>query len=76
MFVNNKPDTWPLLLTLKQVQAITGFGKGKALNLIKSRELPMVKLRGSYIINRDTMINWLQQFEGKGSGRRKNVKNE
>lgn len=62
MFDKNNPETWPVLLNLRQVQAIVGIGKGKALAMIKSGNLPMTKLRGSYVINHNDLFNWLQNY--------------
>lgn len=65
MFISNNSDTWPLLLKREDVQKITGFSKGKVLKLIQDGNLPMVRLRGGYVINRDAMIKWLAQFKGE-----------
>lgn len=65
MFQKNNPDTWPILLNLKEVQTITGIGKNKALIMIASGELPMIKLRGRYVISRKGLVAWLQQYDGQ-----------
>lgn len=68
MLVTNDPDTWPLLLYFKHVMAITGIGKNKALSMIQSGELPMIKLRGQYVISRKGMLTWLEQYGGQTPG--------
>ena len=65
MFKINDPETWPVLLNLKNVMAITCIGKSKALALVQSGELPMTKLRGRYVISRDGFLTWLSRYDNK-----------
>ncbi len=53
-------STWPYILTInKHLGPITGTSKPKLLDMAKTGELPMKKMRGRWIIGKDTFLNWL-----------------
>ncbi|WP_041427578.1 helix-turn-helix domain-containing protein [Syntrophomonas wolfei] len=55
-------DKWPILLNFNDVRRITGFSKYKILKMINAGELPMIKVRGQYVINKVTLIKWLKEM--------------
>jgi hypothetical protein len=55
-------DKWPILLNFNDVRCITGFSKYKILKMINAGALPMIKVRGQYVINKVTLINWLKEM--------------
>ncbi|HNX29720.1 MAG TPA: helix-turn-helix domain-containing protein [Syntrophomonadaceae bacterium] len=55
----NIPDSWPFVLRPQDVMQITGIGKNKILDLLQSGEIPAKRVRGRWLISRDSLLNWL-----------------
>ena len=60
--IANDPQSWPMLVKVKDVCKITGFCKNKVYTLVQDEIIPMVKLRGEYVISRDTLEQWIKQL--------------
>jgi excisionase family DNA binding protein len=56
-----KYDDLPLLLTVTEVQKLLRIGRGKAYDMIRSKEIPSKKLRGAIRIPRDTLLRMIEQ---------------
>lgn len=55
----NNPHEWPYVLTLKDVSAITKISKSKLLSMAANEELPVKRVRGRWLINKDSFLGWL-----------------
>ena len=55
------PGKWPFILTPKQVMLITGMGKNKTLDLLQSGELPAKRVRGRWLIPKESFLKWLNE---------------
>lgn len=55
-----EPSSWPFVLTVAQIMAITGVGKNKILSLVQTGELPAKRVRGRWLINRESFMAWLK----------------
>lgn len=55
----SKPESWPYILHPIQIQQIADMGKNKTLELLNSGELPAKRVRGRWLINRDSFLKWL-----------------
>lgn len=63
--------TIPLLLTVAEVQKLLRLGRGKTYALIRSKEIPSVRLGSAIRIPRDALLNMfsqqVQDFPGTGA---------
>jgi excisionase family DNA binding protein len=51
----------PLLLRAEEAQEILGLGRTKVYELIRTKELPSVKIGGSVRIPLDELKEWIRQ---------------
>ena len=49
----------PLLLTIRQAQVVLSVGRNTMYNLIKSKEIPSVKIGRSIRINKQALEDWV-----------------
>lgn len=54
-----KLEDYPDVLTAKMVAEILGVGYLKALELMKSNQFPVMKLRGTYRVSKSILIEWM-----------------
>ena len=57
-------QTIPLLLTMKNIQEVTGLSKAKAYELAHSRGFPLVRFGRSMRVPREAFLRWLDQQAG------------
>lgn len=55
------PSTWPHLLTLRDLQILTPWGHSKLQRMAADGELPAKKVRGGYVITKDSFLAWLKK---------------
>lgn len=55
-----RPETWPAIMTLRDVQTVSPFGRNKLLEMANTGEIPVRRIRGRWVINRDVFIAWLK----------------
>lgn len=59
-FDPQNPDTWPLILSLKDFRAITGFGHNKTLAMAAAGEIPVKRARGRWMMSKSALLAWLE----------------
>jgi excisionase family DNA binding protein len=71
IFVNCDHAAIPLLLTVAEAQKLLRLGRGKTYALIRSKEIPSVRLGGAIRIPRDALLHMFyqqeQDFPGTGA---------
>ena len=55
------PETWPVIMTIRDIQAISPMGRIKLLEMAQTGELPARRVRGRWMITRDVFIEWLKR---------------
>ena len=56
----------PMLLTVDEVQELTQLGRTKVYELIRSGELPVVRIGRLLRIRRQALERWLEDLEKNG----------
>jgi len=56
-----KPNEWPAVLALPELQRVLPFGKNKLLSMAQEGELPAKKIRGRWLISKDSLLNWIAE---------------
>jgi excisionase family DNA binding protein len=59
----------PLVLTMREIQEITGLSKPKVYELAHTREFPVVQFGRALRVPREAFFRWLDQQAGVGEGR-------
>lgn len=54
-----KLENYPDVLTARMVADILGVGYLKSLELLKSNQFPVMKLRGTYRVTKSQLIEWM-----------------
>lgn len=54
------PDSWPFVLRVDHLMAITGMGKNKVLDLLQSAEIPGKRVGKNWLVNKADFIQWLR----------------
>ncbi len=58
-------DELPLVLQAKDVQSILGISKGKAYEIMNSKDFPTIYLNKRMVVSRDSFFDWLNQDKRK-----------
>ena len=61
-------DKLPALLTIKQIQEITGLSRDLAYRLPHMRNFPAVRFGRTIRVPRDAFVRWLEKQTGLGEG--------
>jgi excisionase family DNA binding protein len=71
ILVNSDTAAIPLLLTVAETQKLLRLGRGKTYALIRSKEIPSVRLGGAIRIPRDALLHVIcqqqQEFPDTGA---------
>lgn len=62
-----KPDSYPIMLSAKHAQALSGFSRSMIYRMLNRKDMPVACIGGRKFLHRDLFMRWLEEQAKKGA---------